>query len=49
VKTEKEAIERLRSYMPRYSQVAKLAKMEAEFDSIKNIRVAVSIPIGTGF
>ena len=31
-KTGEDAIERLRSYIPRYSQVAKLAEMDAEFD-----------------
>ena len=30
-KTEEAAIERLRSYVPRYAQVAKLAGMDAEF------------------
>ena len=38
-KTEEEAIERLRSYVPRYSQVAKLAEMDAEFDAITNVDV----------
>ncbi len=46
-KTEEEAIQRLRSYIPRYSQVAKLAKMKAEFDSIKNLKVVEQYP-GTG-
>ena len=32
-KTGEDAIERLRSYIPRYSQVAKLAEMDAEFDA----------------
>jgi hypothetical protein len=38
-KTGEEAIERLRSYFPRYSQVAKLAEMNAEFDTMKNADV----------
>src|SRR5574342_1217240 len=43
-KTGKEAIERLRSYIPRYSQVAKLAGMNAEFDTIKNVDVVARYP-----
>ena len=46
-KTAEDAIERLRSYIPRYSQVAKLAKMNAEFDAIRNVRVVEEYP-GTG-
>ena len=46
-KTGEDAIERLRSYIPRYSQVAKLAEMDAEFDTIKNINVVEQYP-GTG-
>ena len=46
-KTGEQAIERLRSYMPRYSQVAKLAEMDAEFDTIKNTKV-VEQYTGTG-
>lgn len=51
-KTGEEAVERLRSYMPRYAQVAKLAEMHAEFDSLKNgdlknINVVEQYP-GTG-
>ena len=46
-KTEEEAIERLRSYIPRYSQVAKLAEMDAEFDRMKNVKVVEHYP-GTG-
>jgi hypothetical protein len=38
-KTEEVAIERLRAYIPRYSQVAKLAEMNAAFDTIKNVDV----------
>ena len=46
-KSEEEAIERLRSYMPRYSQVAKLAGMNAEFDAIQNVDVVEQYQ-GTG-
>jgi len=46
-KTEEEAVERLRSYIPRYSQVAKLAGMAAQFDTIKNVKVVEQYP-GTG-
>ncbi len=46
-KTGEEAIDRLRSYLPRYSQVAKLAEMDAEFDTIKNVTVVEEYP-GTG-
>ena len=46
-KTEEDAIERLRSYIPRYSQVAKLAAMDAEFDTIKKVKVVEQYP-GTG-
>lgn len=46
-KTREEAIESLRSYIPRYSPVAKLAKMEAEFDTVKNFEVVEHYP-GTG-
>jgi len=46
-KTKEEAIEQLRSYFPRYSQVAKLAEMDAEFDNIKNLKVVEQYP-GTG-
>lgn len=46
-KTEAEAIEGLRSYMPRYSQVAKLAGMNAEFNAVKDINVVEQYP-GTG-
>jgi hypothetical protein len=38
-KTVEAAIEALRSYIPRYSKVAKLAKMDAEFNTIKNLKV----------
>jgi hypothetical protein len=43
-KTGEEAIERLRSYMPRYLQVAKLADMNAEFGTVKNIEVVERYP-----
>jgi len=43
-KTDKEAIEKLRSYIPRYSKVAKLAGMEAEFDNIKKVKVVEQYP-----
>jgi hypothetical protein len=46
-KTGEDAINRLRSYFPRYSQVARLAKMHAEFDAIQNVRVIEQYP-GTG-
>jgi hypothetical protein len=46
-KTEVEAIERLRSYIPRYSQVAKLADMDAAFATVKDIDVVERYP-GTG-
>jgi hypothetical protein len=43
-KTEEEAIDRLRSYIPRYSQVVKLAGMNAEFDAIQNVDVVEQYP-----
>ena len=43
-KTGEVAIETLRSYIPRYSQVAKLAEMGAEFDAIKNVKVVEQYP-----
>jgi hypothetical protein len=46
-KTREDALERLRSYLPRYSQVAHLAGMGAEFDAIKSIEVVEKNP-GTG-
>lgn len=46
-KTREEAIEKLHSYILRYSQVAKLAEMDAEFDNIKNVKVVEQYP-GTG-
>jgi hypothetical protein len=46
-KTGEDATERLRSYIPRYSQVAKLAEMDAEFDMLRNVYVVEQYP-GTG-
>jgi hypothetical protein len=46
-KTREDAIERLRSYLPRYAQVAKLAEMDAEFDRIRKLDVVEQYP-GTG-
>ena len=46
-KTSEEAIKRLRSYIPRYSRVAKLAGLDKEFASIKNLKVVEQYP-GTG-
>jgi hypothetical protein len=46
-KSEEEAIERLRSYIPRYSQVAKLADMDAAFATVKDIDLVERYP-GTG-
>ncbi|HEY5982800.1 MAG TPA: hypothetical protein VIU38_04950 [Anaerolineales bacterium] len=46
-KTTEEAVERLRSYIARYSHVAKLAGMDAEFSTIKNFKVVEQYP-GTG-
>ena len=43
-KTGENAIERLRSYFPRYSPVAKLAQMDAEFDSLKTVNVVEQYP-----
>lgn len=46
-KTGEAAVEKLRSYLPRYAPVAKLAEMDAEFDSVKNFDVVEQYP-GTG-
>ena len=46
-KTGEDAIERLRSYILRYSQIAKLAEMGVEFDAITNVEV-VEQYAGTG-
>lgn len=45
--TEEAAIERIRSYIPRYAPVAKLAGMEAVFAAITDISVVEHYP-GTG-
>ncbi len=46
-KTGEAAIERLRSYLPRYAKVAKLAGMDAEFAAITTVDVVEQYP-GTG-
>jgi hypothetical protein len=46
-KTGEEAVEKLRSYIPRYSQVARLAEMETEFDAGRKFDVVEQYP-GTG-
>jgi hypothetical protein len=46
-KTGEAAIERLRSYLPRYAKVAKLAGMDAEFAAITTVDVVEEYP-GTG-
>ncbi len=46
-KTEEAAIERLRSYLPRYAPVAKLAGMDAAFAAITAVDVVEQYP-GTG-
>jgi hypothetical protein len=46
-KSGEEAMARLRSYMPRYAQVARLAGMHAEFDTLTNLDVVEQYP-GTG-
>ena len=46
-KTGEQAIEKLGSYLPRYSQVAKLAKMKAEFEAVKDFKLVEQYP-GTG-
>ena len=46
-KTKVDAIETLRAYISRYSQVAKLAKMDAAFDAIEDIDIVEQYP-GTG-
>jgi hypothetical protein len=43
-KTQEEAIEKLRSYLPRYAPVAKLAEMDVEFDTVKGFRVVEEYP-----
>lgn len=46
-KTGEEAIERLRAYVPRYSQVAKLAGMNEAFAAVRDVEVVEQYP-GTG-
>ncbi len=46
-KRGEDAIEKLRSYVPRYAQIAKLAEMDAEFSRIKDFDVVEQYP-GTG-
>ncbi len=46
-KAEKDAIERLSSYVPRYAQVAKLSGMGAEFGTVRSFDVVERYP-GTG-
>jgi len=46
-KTGEEAIEKLRAYLPRYSRVAKLASLDAEFDASEGVDVVEQYP-GTG-
>jgi len=46
-RTTEDAIQRLHSYLPRYSLVAKLAEMDAEFDTIKKLDVVEQYS-GTG-
>ena len=46
-KTGEEAIEKLRAYLPRYSRVAELASLDAEFDASEGVDVVEQYP-GTG-
>jgi hypothetical protein len=46
-KTREAAIEKLRSYLPRYAKVAELAGMDAEFATITTVDVVEQYP-GTG-
>src|SRR5215467_11616419 len=46
-KTGETAIERLKSYLPRYAQVAKLAGMDGEFGAISTVDLVEQYP-GTG-
>jgi len=46
-KTQADAIEKLRAYLPRYSPVAKLAGLDGEFNTVKNVQVVEEYP-GTG-
>lgn len=46
-KSAEDAVEKLRSYVPRYAQIAKLAEMYTEFSTIQNFDVVEQYP-GTG-
>ena len=46
-KSGEEAVEKLRFYLPRYAQVAKLADMSAEFEPLQQVDVVEQVP-GTG-
>jgi hypothetical protein len=46
-KSAEDAIEKLRSYIPRYAQVAKLAAMDAAFAAVKKFDIVEQYP-GTG-
>ena len=43
-KSVEDAVERLRSYVPRYAQIAKLAEMDSEFSTIKKFDVVEQYP-----
>jgi len=43
-KTGEDAIERLRSYLPRYSQVARLAEMDTAFNALRKVEVVEQYP-----
>ena len=43
-KSVEDAVERLRSYVPRYAQIAKLAEMDAEFSTIKKFDAVEQYP-----
>ena len=43
-KHAQDAIEKLRSYVPRYAPIAKLAGMDAEFSAVKNFDVVEQYP-----
>ena len=43
-KSVEDAVEKLRSYVPRYAQIAKLAEMDAEFSTIKKFDVVEQYP-----
>lgn len=46
-KTAEDAIDRLRTYVPRYAQIAKLSEMDAEFAKVRRFDVVERYP-GTG-